>query len=67
MPQSCPGNNRVALLMRNSITKTEIDDPRGERYTVIGTAVDQRMNVGIVGRFKETGIYLIITVYRATE
>ena len=56
-----------SAIMNGQLTKTEIDDPRGERYTVIGTAVDRRTHVGIVGRFRETGIYLIITVDRTTE
>jgi hypothetical protein len=30
-------------------------------------AEDQRTQVGVVGRFTETGIYLIITVYEVTE
>jgi len=54
-------------ILGGEITKTETDDPRGPRYTVIGSAEDQKTEVGVVGRFTETGIYLIITVYGVTE
>lgn len=54
-------------ILSGEITKTETDDPRGPRYTIIGLAEDQKTEVGVVGRFTETGIYLIITVYEITE
>ena len=54
-------------LLEGNITKTETDDPRGPRYTIVGLAKDGRTEVGIVGRFTETDIYLIITVYEVTE
>jgi hypothetical protein len=34
---------------------------------VRGLAEDQKTEVGVVGRFTETGIFLIITVYEVTE
>jgi len=49
------------------ITETETDDVRGSRYTIIGLAEDRKTEVGVVGRFAETGVYLIITVYEVTE
>ena len=49
------------------IKKIETDDPRGPKYTIIGLAEDDRTEVGVEGRFKETGIYLVITVYAVTE
>jgi len=52
--------------MNGMLTKTETDDPRGARYTIVGPAVNPRAHAGVVGRFKETGIFLIITVYEAT-
>jgi hypothetical protein len=55
--------NAVVL---GAITKTETDDPRGARYTIVGLAEDLKTEVGVVGRFTETGVYLIITVYEAT-
>ena len=54
-------------VLTGSIEKTETDDPRGPKHAVIGLAQDQRTVVGVVGRFKETGIYLVITVYAVTE
>lgn len=44
------------------LIKTEKDDPRGTRYTVHGMGADGARRVGIVGRFTETGRYLIVTV-----
>lgn len=54
-------------ILDGEITQTETDDPRGPTYTIIGLAEDQKTEVGVVGRFTETGIYLIITVYEVTE
>ncbi len=56
-----------SAVLDGEITKTETDDPRGPRYTIIGLAEDRKTEVGVVGRFTETGIYLIITVYGVTE
>ena len=52
-------------LMGGDLTKTEADDPRGTKYTSVGKAVNGRTFVGVIGRFKETGVFLIITVYEA--
>jgi len=56
-----------SAILGGEITETETDDPRGPRYTIIGLAEDQKTEVGVVGRFTETGVYLIITVYEVTE
>lgn len=48
------------------LIKTETEDPRGTRYTVHGTGADGVTPVGIVGRFTETGRYLVIAVYKVT-
>ena len=56
-----------SAILDGEITKTETDDPRGPRYTIIGLAEDHKTEVGVVGRFTETSIYLIITVYKVTE
>lgn len=56
-----------SALLSGEITKTETGDPRGPRYTIVGLAKDQKTKVGVVGRFTETGVYLIITVYEVTE
>lgn len=54
-------------VLTGKIIKTEVDDPRGSRYTMVGLAEDLEIEVGVVGRFTETDIYLIITVYAVTE
>ncbi|MBI4790973.1 MAG: DUF4258 domain-containing protein [Chloroflexi bacterium] len=56
-----------AAVMNGEITKTETDDPRGTRYTIVGTAADGQTLVGLAGRFKETGIFLIVTAYEVTD
>jgi Domain of unknown function (DUF4258) len=54
-------------LLRGQVIRVEKDDPRGTKYIVVGTALDQLTPVGIVGRFANNGRYLIITVYEVTE
>ncbi|MDY0096158.1 MAG: DUF4258 domain-containing protein [Candidatus Vecturithrix sp.] len=54
-------------ILTGSITKTEVGDPRGTKYTIVGLAEDGSTKVGIVGRFKETRTFLIITIYEVTE
>jgi hypothetical protein len=49
------------------ITRSEKDDPRGTKYVVEGIASDQQRSVGVVGRFTDTGRYLIITVYEISH
>lgn len=56
-----------AAVLNGSITKFETDDPRGPRYTVVGTTSDRITPVGIVCRFAEADLVLIITVYEVTE
>ena len=56
-----------SAILHGEITKTKTDDPRGPRYTIIGLPKDRKSEVGVVGRFTETGNYLIITVYEVTE
>jgi Domain of unknown function (DUF4258) len=48
------------------VVRVEKDDPRGTKYILEGTALDQQTPVGIVGRFASSGRYLIITVYEVT-
>jgi len=54
-------------VLNGRLIKAEKDEPRGTRYTVHGTGADEITPVGTVGRFTETGRYLIITVYEVTE
>jgi hypothetical protein len=51
-------------ILNGRIVKREKDDPRGTKYTVFGKGMSPETSVGIVGRFKETGVFLIITVYK---
>ena len=54
-------------ILNGRVAKSERDDPRGTKYVVEGLAVDEETSVGVVGRFTDTGRYLIITVYEVTE
>lgn len=54
-------------IFTGQVIRVEKDDPRGTKYIVVGTALDQQTPVGIVGRFATSGRYLIITVYEVTE
>lgn len=54
-------------ILNGQIARIEKDDPRGTRYVVAGTGADGYTPVGTVGRFTETGRYLIVTVYEITE
>jgi hypothetical protein len=54
-------------ILNGDLVKTEIYDPRGPKYTVMGLAEDRETEVGIVGRFTDPDNYLIITIYEVTE
>lgn len=54
-------------VLSGQVMRVEKDDPRGTKYVVVGTAIDQQTPVGVVGRFASSGRYLIITVYEVTE
>ncbi len=54
-------------ILSGEVIRVEKDDPRGTKYVVVGTALDQQTPVGVVGRFASTGRYLIITVYEVTD
>lgn len=53
-------------ILTGEIIKSQKDDPRGIKYVIEGTGRNVSAPIGIVGRFKETGIFLIITVYAIT-
>ena len=55
-----------SALLTGKIIKREKDDPRGVKYVIEGVGRDQYTPIEVVGRFKETGIFLIITVYAIT-
>jgi len=55
-----------SAVLRGKIIKREKDDPRGIKYVIKGVGTDRSTPIGVVGRFKETGVFLIITVYKIT-
>lgn len=52
-----------AAVLRGGIDQVLTDDPRGDRYVIVGTACDLTTPVGVVVRFVENNQLLIITVY----
>ena len=56
-----------AAILNGALVKTERGDPRGTRYAIHGIGTNGVTPVGTVGRFTETGRYLIITVYEVME
>jgi len=54
-------------VLSGQIIRVEKDDPRGTKYVLVGTALNQQTPVGVVGRFASNGRYLIVTVYEVTE
>ena len=52
-----------SAVLSGKIVKREGKDPRGTKYVIEGVGTDGYTSIGVVGRFKETGIFLIITVY----
>ena len=50
-------------VLHGEITRIERDDPRGTKHVIEGMAANEPQFVGVVGRFVETGRYLVITVY----
>ncbi|MBI2472118.1 MAG: DUF4258 domain-containing protein [Planctomycetes bacterium] len=55
-----------SAILNGKITKKEKDDPRGIKYILKGLGTDLSTPIGVVGRFKETGVFLIMTVYKIT-
>ncbi|MEL6881481.1 MAG: DUF4258 domain-containing protein [Cyanobacteria bacterium J06607_10] len=56
-----------SAILSGQIDRIEKDEPRGTKYVVVGTALDQQTPVGVVVRFSSSGRTLIITVYEVTE
>jgi len=50
-------------VLSGRIAKRETKDRRGTKYVIEGVGTDGYTSIGVVDRFKETGIFLIITVY----
>ena len=54
-------------IFNGKLVRKEKDDLRGIKYTVAGKGTDQQTDVGVVGRFTETGRFLVITVYEIKD
>lgn len=55
-----------SAVLSGKIIKREKDDPRDVKYVIKGVGSDQSTPIGVVDRFKETGTFLIITIYAIT-
>ena len=55
-----------SAVLNGKITKRQKDNTRGIKYVIEGMGSERITPIGVVGRFKETGIFLIITVYAIT-
>lgn len=55
------------VIMRGKIVAKLTGDPRGTRFVVRGTTVDEETEVEVVCRFLPSGILRIITVYAAED
>ncbi|GAK56351.1 hypothetical protein U27_03313 [Candidatus Vecturithrix granuli] len=54
-------------ILNGDLSNIEEDDRRGAKYPIIGFSEDAGTPIGVVGRFKETQVFLIITVYAIIE
>lgn len=52
-----------SAVLNGKIVAQQKDDPGGTKYVIQGLCSLRPTSVGVVGRFKETGVFLIITVY----
>jgi len=48
------------------LIRTQTDDRRGTRYTVAGPTRDRARRMGLIGRFTETGVFLVIMAFEVT-
>jgi len=55
-----------SAVLSGKIIKRQKDDPRGVKYVIKGVGSNQSTPIRVVGRFKETEIFVIITVYAIT-
>jgi len=53
-----------SAILSGKVIRKEKDDPRGIKFIINGVGTDQSIPIEVIGRFKETGIFLIITVYK---
>ncbi len=50
-------------ILTGKIENKQKGDLRGIKYVIHGVNGTQSISIGVVGRFKETGVFLILTVY----
>ena len=50
------------ILLTGEIRRTLADDPRGDRYEIVGDAIDGRRGC-VVCRFLPSDVLLLITIY----
>lgn len=50
-------------VLTGDVVRVGKHDPRGTKYVISGLAADGETRVGVVGRFVETGRFLVITLY----
>lgn len=55
-----------SAILSGEIIKKEKDDPYGIKYVIKGFGTNRSTSIGVVRQFNETGIFLIITVYKIT-
>ena len=53
----------VHAVLTGRVARIDRNDPRGNKQVIEGMAADGVTRVGVVGRIKESGRYLIITIY----
>ncbi len=53
-----------SAILSGKVIRKEKNDPRGIKFIINGVGADQSIPIEVVGRFKETGAFLIITVYK---
>ena len=54
-------------VLNGELIRKEKGEFRGTKYTIRGKGINQQTVIGIVGRFTETGRFLIITVYEIKD
>jgi hypothetical protein len=50
-------------VLTGRLVQIQRDDPRGNKYVLVGESVDGKASIGVVGRFAVSDRYLIVTVY----
>jgi Domain of unknown function (DUF4258) len=54
-------------ILSGHLMETQKGEPRGNKYVINGVSGIHATHIGVVGRFKETGVFLVLTVYAIYE